>query len=141
MRRYWFLILVMLVALSLIPVRKVLIADWSVHVVDQHDTPLNGIRVSRNWEQYTFDLSGGTDLYTGTDGLVRFPKLERRAPLAYWLFRAVWNRINYGAHASAGTHAWVGISDMRIAQPVSAHCADQQCTADAIESTLRAALR
>ncbi len=85
--------LVVPVVLGLIPTSKVLIADWVVSVTDEKNDPVPGVRVSENWHNYTLSLSGGSDLYTDCDGKVVFAKRQQRAPVSYWLARAIWTRV------------------------------------------------
>jgi hypothetical protein len=130
-----------LVLLALIPVNIVFIAEWNVRVTDEREMPLSGIRVSQNWQNYTLGMSGGQDLYTGSEGTAVFTKRQQRAPIGYWFLRMVWTRFQYGVHASSGTVGTIRISDLKLVNPAGANCSDLQCTNQTIQSTLRSVLR
>jgi hypothetical protein len=141
MRHYLKWLVIPIVVLSLVPTRKVLIADWAVRVTDEMNNPISGIRVSENWQNYTLSLSGGSDLYTNADGRAEFAKREQRAPVSYWLARSLWTKVTYGAHASSGVVGTVRVSDPRLPAPAGANCADSSCTARTITSQLRVSAR
>jgi hypothetical protein len=122
---------------GLIPTRKVLIADWDVMVTDETNHSVAGVRVSQFWSDYTLGLSGGLDLFTNAEGKVTFAEREQRAPILYWLARAFWTKLTYGAHASSGTVGTVRFSDPQFAVTIGANCEDSSCTTSAITSQLR----
>ena len=130
-----------LILLGLIPKSKVLIADWVVLVTDESNRPVSAVRISQNWDSYTFSLSGYLDLYTDTNGQVIFPKRERSAPISYWLAKALWTKVTYGAHASSGVIGSVRVSDPRFPSSTSAGCAYASCTNGKITSQLRISVR
>ncbi len=132
---------VVLISLGLIPKSKVLIADWVVLVVDESNRPASAVRISQNWDNYTFSVSGYMDLYTDANGRVIFPKRERSAPISYWLAKALWTKVTYGAHASSGVVGSVRVSDPRFPLSTGANCAYSSCTNGKITSQLRVSIR
>src|SRR5579883_2797754 len=87
-------------ALALIPKRSVFVAPWRVRILDRNAMPVANVRVSQSWDNYSLDLHGGADLYTGADGEVFFQSAQKKAPLVYWLLRPAITKFEYGAHAS-----------------------------------------
>ncbi len=135
-----------LVAFLVFPIPKVFIEEWSVQVNDQEGRPVSAIRVSRGWDNFTFGLGGGEDLYTNAEGKVVFRKQIRRRPSAYWIGRVAWNVVNLGFHFSSGTTGSVRITDSdrdwepSPNQPHSAVCRNADCTSNKLNSELRVIL-
>jgi uncharacterized oligopeptide transporter (OPT) family protein len=132
---------ILLIILAVFPIQKILISEWIVQVVDQSDTPISGIRVTQIWNNYTFSISGGADLYTSAKGIVTFPQRVQSSPVGYWIAMAVWTKITFGVHASSGTIGTVNISDLKASMLVGANCANQRCTSGTIRSNLITSLR
>lgn len=110
-------------------------------MVDENQAPISGIRITEMWNNYSFHLFGGADVYTDADGVANFPKAERTAPVFYWVLRAIWTKVDQGVHASSGTIATINISDLKVAKSVGANCVDWMCTEGTIKSQLNASLR
>jgi hypothetical protein len=143
---HWKIAFVVLILASLtIPVPKVFVEDWSVRVTDQNDHPVPNIRVSRGWENYTFNLGDGGELYTDDGGTVSFPKQRQFRPTTYWVAMAAWNLLHLGVHASLGTVSTVRVSDSDREWsidptgrwPASAICSDAECNSSKLHSELR----
>ena len=136
---------VLIVVLLALPIPKVFVEDWSVRVTDLTGLPAANIRVSRGWENYTFSLSDGSEMYTDSEGYVAFPKQMRIRPICYWLAKATWTLLNLGVHTSLGTVASVRVSDPEREWtldptghwPASANCVDANCTSSKLRSQLR----
>jgi hypothetical protein len=133
-----------LVVLGL-PIPKLFVEEWSVRVTDQNGAPVSRIRISNEWENYTFNLSDGGELYTDALGNVTFPSQRRIAPLPYWTAKALLNVIGLLIHFSSGTFATVRVSDPDREWsidpsgrwPSGANCANTKCTASKLHSELR----
>lgn len=121
----------------MVPLPLHIVEEWTVRVVDQQGVPVSGIRVSGSWRNYTFDLSGGSDQYTDSDGRVIFPKQTQLRPIVYWLAKAGWTLLHLQAHASFGSRGRVWISDPIPAEITSANCADANCTAEKLKTEFR----
>ena len=134
--RYW-LLLVIPITLAFIPINRVLIADWTLTVVDQRGTPLTKVLVAQAWHNYTYDLSGSEEKYTDPEGRVMFQGRHKRASFSYWVLKAVETQITYGAHASSGTVGYVRILDPRMTGPNSTTCSNDRCTTQEIQSQMR----
>jgi hypothetical protein len=137
MHRYFKWAIVPILLAGLTPTRKVLIADWAVTVTDETNHPVAGARVSQLWHNYTLDLSGGSDRFTNAEGMAVFTDRQQQAPISYWLARAAWTKVNYGAHVSSGTDGQVWVSDPRFASATGANCRESACTAKIISSQIR----
>ncbi len=121
----------------LIPLPRVVLQEWAVHVVDQAGIPVSGIRVSCMWDDYTYSIGGGWDLYTNSEGWVTFPKTTLFRPILYWAWKAAWTVLNLLAHASFGVRGRVWISDTKASEHSSVLCSGNECTDARIESELR----
>src|SRR5262245_21208698 len=138
-------VILLLVAFLALPIRKLFVEDWSVRVSDQNGIPTSHIRVSLEWENYTFNFSGGDELYTDADGTVTFPRQALIRPICYWIAKAAWTFLNLGVHTSLGTAATVQVSDPDRLWSVDqsgnrsagANCADANCTMSKLHSELR----
>ena len=135
-------LLFFLVATFFLPLPKLLTREWTVQVVDQDALPVSNIRVSGGWNNYTFGIRGGTDLYTNAQGQVSFPAETRTRPIVYWIGKATWNFVNLGVHAGTGTVGHVRVTEAdREWQPSphapnSAICSDGECTSNKLHSDL-----
>jgi hypothetical protein len=139
--RRWIIALVSIVVVLVLPVPKTLVHEWSVRVIDQSGLSVSGIRVSESWESYTFGLSGGTSLYTTSEGRVVFPRQKRYWSIGYWMIKAAANIVGFGVHAGFGSIGRVWISDPRPKEVTGATCSDSNCSIRAIESELRVVWR
>jgi hypothetical protein len=132
-------------ALLLLPIPMVFVEEWSVRVTDENGIPVSHIRVSGEWENYTFNLSNGGELYTDVDGKVTFPKQGQIRPTFYWIAKAAWNLLNLGVHMSFGTFATVRVwdpdrewkRDPTGHWPAGANCANADCTFSKLHTELR----
>lgn len=136
-----FLIAAVAAFLLMLPVPLRIVEEWTVRVVDQHDVPVSGVRVSGSWRNYTFDLSGGSDRYTDSNGKVVFPKQTQFLPIGYWLAKPAWTLLHLQAHASFGSRGRVWISDPIHVETASANCANADCTVEKLKTEFRVALR
>jgi hypothetical protein len=109
--------------------KRTFVSECSVEVVGLDGLPIENIRVSENWNAYSFDLAGGTDLRTDTQGRVRFQAQWQEHSALLWLLKRVGAAINYGAHASKGVGAFISISEPGLpSQAGGAYsCSDQAC--------------
>jgi len=128
-----FVVKVLVVLLVAVPLPKTVIAEWTVQVIDQNDRPVSDIRVSSIWNDYTFGLSGGSDLRTNPEGIVRFAGETQFRPVLYWAIKAAVTQLNL--HSSSGFRGRVWVSDPTI-NGASAHCLDGQCTKGRLQSEL-----
>lgn len=145
--RFRVLLVAVIVLILIVPIPKSFIQEWTVRVVDQNGVPVSGIRIWESWENYTFGLSGWTELYTDRSGKVVFPSQKQFAPLMYWMVKAIGNVLGFGVHAGFGTFGRVWIADQKlrdfpIADPkfmelTAANCSDAHCTESKIESELQ----
>lgn len=133
--------MVFLILIVVVPIPKSLIQEWSVRVIDQDGVSVAGTPVSESWENYTFGISGGTTLYTNSEGTVVFPSQRYFRPIAYWFIKAVANVLGFGVHAGFGSVGRVWISDPRPKEVTTANCSNDQCTAQRIQSELRVVWR
>jgi hypothetical protein len=144
MRKFWPIVIgcALLAIVGSVPMSRVLISQWTVQVIDQDSQPVQKVRVSESWDNYSLDEHGGGDLYTDAGGRVVFRPKEMRAPLAYWIFRPVVTRIEYGVHASSGTFGTVHVSDLFKAGNAEGKACqnERECTAGPLVSFLRISL-
>src|SRR5438046_3047623 len=76
-------IIVMLVLFVGIPIPKLMVQKWTVRVIDESGSPLSGILLSEEWENYTFSSSGSDEFRTNDEGFAVFAKKPFTGP---WLF-------------------------------------------------------
>lgn len=142
-----FIATVVAVAVMIFPIPNVLIGEWPVRVTDQNGDSVSGIRVSQSWENYTYGLFGGEDLYTDSQGRVVFPRRRQFAPSAYWLTKATLNIVGFGVHAGFGSFGRVWISDPKLREQMprdpkaidrlASNCSNAQCTDHQLQSHLQ----
>jgi hypothetical protein len=121
----------------LVPLPRVVLAEWAVRVVDQAGMPVSGIRVSCMWDDYSYGIGGGWDLYTDLQGWVTFPRTTLFRPILYWAGKATWTLLNLLAHASFGVRGRVWISDPKASEHSSVLCSGSGCTAARMVSEIR----
>jgi len=102
----------------------------SITVILRHDNgrPAEGIRVSEDWNAYSYNLRGGGDLITDERGQVSFPSVVARHNLLFWLVGPILTRIKYGVHSSSGISAHILISDPSVGPVNGFSCVGSQCS-------------
>ena len=82
LRRALAALLFLLLILLLFPFKTTIVPPWTLRVVDQSGTPVNGIKVTEHWQHYLIESAGHEDIHqTGADGRVSFPERAIRASL------------------------------------------------------------
>jgi hypothetical protein len=109
--------------------KRIFVSECNVEVVGLDGLPIENIRVSEIWNAYSFDLSGGADLRTDTQGRVRFQAQWQEHSVLLWMLKRVGTAINYGAHASKGVNAFINVSEPGLpSQAGGAYsCSDTAC--------------
>jgi hypothetical protein len=130
-------VLMSVLFVGLVPFPRIVLEQWVVRVVNEHDVPVPGVRVSCTLDDYTYGLEVGWDFYTNSEGKVIFPRTTFFRPSIYWIGKAIWNIMNLLSHASFGVTGRVWISDEQAAEHPSVLCSRGGCTARRMESELR----
>ncbi len=81
--------IVLLVLFCMLPIFEVVVVPaWTINVLDSDAQPLAGIKVEQHWHHWSFDGSGMSGSYGGTElgvsnaaGEIDFPKRSFRASL------------------------------------------------------------
>jgi len=118
--------LVVIMALLLPRTERTFVAECVVTVTDTKGRPVQSARVSQAWNAYSYDLSGGEDLWTNNAGIVAFRARTAKRSRFYWYFRPLITIANYGPHASFGVVAFINIS-YPPSIPNGFSCADEEC--------------
>ena len=126
----WFIAPAILVAIPLIPVKKVFISEWRVHVTSYDNTPVPGIRVWEEWNNFEYGQHGMQDLSTDANGIAVFPAVAFRKPISYWIVRPIFaSQEQPGEKKSIViSSASVSIIDRKMAGWTHVGCADAECT-------------
>jgi hypothetical protein len=113
--RIWIVLLVAavlaIVALGLVQTQKEFVAPCTVKVTGKGGRPIANIRISENWNAYSYDLAGGQDAQTAASGYASFPAQFSKHSVLFWSLSPILTRFNYGAHASSGITATIGVSE------------------------------
>jgi hypothetical protein len=128
---------VALLAIAAVPQKRVLLQQWTVHVVNTAGEPLAGAPVAEGWHFYSLDDNGWTTALTDRNGNAVFRRREYLAPLGYWYGRPLITTAEYGAHVSFGISASVDVHEAIVSgiDPF-ASCEDDSCVRQPIVSTL-----
>ena len=118
---------------------RIFVEECDVTVLDNSGRGIPNLRISEDWNAYSYDLSGGGDVRTDPNGRVAFPRQTVTRSLLFWRLQPVLVRMNYGVHASRGVTANVRVSEPSLA-PAEAvgdsyACEDQACTNHPIRLT------
>jgi len=109
--------------------KRTFVSECSVEVVGVDGLPVANIRVSESWNAYSFDLAGGADLRTDTQGRVRFQAQSQEHSALLWLLKRFGTAMNYGVHASKGVNAFISISEPGLPSRAEGaySCTDAAC--------------
>jgi hypothetical protein len=130
------------IILGLTRIDKVMVGQWKVVVVDEHDQPVQGIRVSESCSDYDFDWHGGLDVQTDAHGVVVFPPLRMRASLLYWWVGPVVTKLKYGVHAGSGRSTLVSVTDIKAENDRNSFsCSNGDCERRTRASVIRIKMR
>lgn len=139
------LFIFVLAVLSTRKIQKEFVAPCTVRVVGKAGGPIADIRVSEDWDAYSYDLSGGLDIETGANGQAFFPSQSSTHSILFWALRPTLTRLNYGAHSSSGTTARIGVSEpsLRADEAVtkSFSCSNAACVGHPLELEIKVASR
>jgi hypothetical protein len=101
-------ILLVVLLVSLIPIRQRVAPAWTIEVVDEAGSPRPGIIAREVWRQYSLEAEGHEeDIRTGVDGLASFPPRMISRPYIANVLGAIRNLLTLGVHASFGPEAHV----------------------------------
>jgi hypothetical protein len=118
---------IVLASLASIDKERTFVASCTVTVQDANGHPVKRIRISENWDAYSYDLSGGEDTWTDENGRASFPRRSGKHSLLFWQFRPVLTHLDYGIHASSVVDAFIRISDPGRQNTEAFSCTDHEC--------------
>jgi len=99
---------IFLFSILLYPFEVSVTPKWTVSVVDEFESPLEGVTVRLVWQHYSVEeKSHEVDLRTDGEGLASFDRKTIRASLLSRMVGAAWNIVVYLPHGSWGPHAYV----------------------------------
>jgi hypothetical protein len=124
-----------------IQTERTFVESCVVVVRDRSGQAAQGVRVSESWDAYSYELSGGGDLWTDESGQVYFPKGAGRHTMLFWLLRPIVNRLYYGVHAGYGIYANIHISQPGEQNPNGFSCSGKKCSEHPIELQFQVAWR
>ena len=121
--------------------KREFVAPCTLTVTGKTGDPLANIRVSESWNAYSYDLAGGFDIQTDAHGRAIFPAQSSTHSALFWALRPIQTRFNYGAHASSGTTATIGVSEPGLKTEEGDlrgfTCSNTECTAHPLEFVAR----
>ena len=108
MKRVGILVVIVLLAGLLVPIRSFEAPVWTVCVVDETNKPAVGVTVRESYRNYSAEFRDKEqDLITDQHGCVVFPAKTLWAPLIQRGAAIISSGLNGGVHASFGRHVYV----------------------------------
>jgi hypothetical protein len=111
--RTWAVGVTLLVLAALLyPAQVTVVPPYTVRVLEADGRPFRRIRVNQTWQEYSVQAAGLDDtLTTNDEGYAFFPRRTVRASMVERVAGCIHQVMQYGAHASCGSHYDISAGD------------------------------